>query len=338
LNRISPLLSRRIGWIVFCSNKEKIVMYITAEMGGNGFGNEFLKLAKLLICRKELHLRVVPAYWRSAYRFAVPAGLCFSGRPRRIVRRCTDSFRFETVRFDEAAHKATGITPIEEALPVFIRENGFADRRRTLIEIVEMPGIESIESHGGFLFQHLLSAAQTSATVAKRLEGLDHRKLLVGVHIRRGDFRPAIPMGTDWPQDRWNIQIPPEWYEGVCQKLTDEFSRRIQLIIATDQVDDSIVRLCKRFQAMLLPPAGSRMSPDVMDMLTLASCDALITSASTFSGWAAVLKPKPWLWYTCAHGLPVWGRATGSLYLDEPLLPELFRTQAEAILRDKSQR
>lgn len=324
-----------------CFGSERIngLMHITAEMGGNGFGNEFIKLAKLLICREKLQIPVLPAYWRSAYRSAVPSGLCFSGRSRRIFRRGTDPVRFETIQFDESAHKATGITPIEEALPDFIRENALADRPRTLIRIAGIaPGLESIESYGEFLFQQQLAAAGTSAAVSKQTDVLDHRKLLVGVHIRRGDFYSALPLGEDWPQDRWNIQIPLEWYQGICQKLMDTFAGRVQLIVSTDQADDSIVRLSKRFQALLLTAGGSRMSPDVMDMLTLASCDAVVASASTFSGWAVILKPKPWLWYPCAHGMPPWGRATGSLYLDEPQLPEPFLIQAEATLQRKTER
>ncbi|HKL21230.1 MAG TPA: hypothetical protein VJ904_05450, partial [Tichowtungia sp.] len=184
-------------------------MYITAELKGNGFGNEFIQLAKLLICRKELGLPVLPAYWRSAYRSVIPSDLYFSNRMQRALRLCADPVRFRTLRFDDAAHQTTGKIPIQEALSVFMQEHGLNGSRRTLIEFSGIsPGLEAIESHGVFLFEQLLSAANITPLLNERFQGLDEDKLLVGVHIRRGDFRPPLPLGTAWPNKQWNIQIP----------------------------------------------------------------------------------------------------------------------------------
>ncbi len=299
---------------------------MTARMGANGFGNEFVKLAKLLVCRKELEIPIAPCYWRSAYRHALPEDLCHTSRVRRAFRR----FHGPPVEFGPDQHRATGQLPVERALSAFLEKRGLNRKDRCLVEFIDIvPGLETVEGHGQFLYDVLLSNPDMEKAVRRRVRSFDANRLQVGMHVRRGDFRSPLPLGTPWPDAKWNYQIPTEWYDRICSMLQTAFSGRIQFIIATDGTSSEIDGLCAKYHVALLTGGGRRESSDVADLLALASCDALIGSASWFSGWAAVLKPKPWIWYPCAHGMPPWARETVSLYIDEPSLPEPFLASVE---------
>jgi hypothetical protein len=308
-------------------------MQLTAQMGANGFGNEFVKLAKLLICRKVMGIPIAKAYWRSPYREALPHDLCYANRARRVLRLAGDRMTYRQIEFGRSEHLSTGHVPVEEALACFLKRENLRPEDRCLVEFTGFdPGLETIENHGPYLYDILTSISATASLLHERLRNFDPQKLLVGIHIRRGDFRPALPIGTPWPQGKWNIQIPLEWYDRICSLLSSAFPGRVQFLVTTNGLDAEIERFCREHRAVLMQPSLSRGGPDVADMLALASCDVLVSSASWFSGWPAVLKPKPWLWYPCAHGEPPWAKQTASLYLNEEELPALFLDGAEAAL------
>jgi hypothetical protein len=311
-------------------------MFLTAQMGANGFGNEFIKLAKLLICRKVLGIPISKAYWRSPYRNALPQDLCYARRSERIVRLARDRLTYRQIEFGGSEHLSTGMIPVEDALACFLNRECLLPEDRCLVEFTGLdPGLESIENHGPFLFDVLLSVPGTKELLLNRMCRFDSRKLLVGVHIRRGDFRPEVPLGTPWPEGKWNIQIPMEWYDRICSLLSAAFPGRIQFFVTTNGTDSEVGDFCRKHEAFVLQASSGRMSPDVADMLALADCDVLISSASWFSGWAALLKPKPWLWYSCAHGLPPWGRESAFPYASEESLPDELFVRAEKMLKQK---
>jgi hypothetical protein len=301
-------------------------MWMTATMGPNGFGNEFVKIAKLLVCRRMLCLPILPVYWRSAYRAALPGGLCRASRCGRLLHLAWQrGSGCRRLAFGPAEHRATEQIPVEKALARFLEERRIDRNSRTIVELVDIvPGIETVEAHGRFLYDTLLAVPANARWLAERRPVLDGRKRLIGVHIRRGDFRSERPLGVAWPENGWNIRIPLEWYEQACAQLAAAFPGQLQFIVATDGADADVDRFCRRHGAVLLKPRSGRSCPDVADMLILASCVALVSSVSWFSGWAAILNPKPWLWYSCAHGAPPWGAATAFPFAGQGRLPDAF--------------
>ena len=313
-------------------------MYLTARMGPNGFGNEFVKVAKLLVCRKALGIPIAGVYWRSPYRAAIPRSLCYASRVLRAVRRAGDRLYFKQIEFGRAEHLATGRLPVEEALACFLKNQGLLPQDRALLEFTGFdPGIETIENHGSFLCEELRSVPATGEMLQARIRTFAPGMLHVGVHIRRGDFRPALPLGTPWPGDKWNIQVPLEWYEQACAQMAAAFPGRVQFVVATNGQDPEVETFCRKREMLLLRSLEHRASPDVADMLALAACDLLVSSPSWFSGWAAILNPKPWLWYAGAHGEPPWGRKTAVVFHGDSRLPEAFLNAAEQVLRKRQE-
>ena len=307
-------------------------MLLTAKMGPNGFGNELVKLAKLLVCRKTLGIPIAPSYWHSPYRHALPRELIYTNRIQRALRLLTE----RPIVFGRDEHLATGCVPVEEALAAFMQSRGVRNEDNCCIEFKDFePGIETVEKHGAYLYQVLMSSPRISAQVYETLYKLDADKVHIGVHIRRGDFRPALPIGTSWPAGQWNLQIPIEWYDMICERVQNAFPGRVQFLVATSGSTPEVEALCDKYETVLARADITRSGFDVADMLTLAGCDALIGSASWFTGWPVVLNPKPWIWYGCAHGIPPWARQKASLYVNEPSLPVPFLKAIEEILQRK---
>ena len=309
---------------------------ITAKMGPNGFGNEFLKLAKLLVCREELGVAIEPSYWCSPYRFALPNDLCYAGKLQRVARLIRDQVTYHRIEFGRDEHLGTNRIPVAEAFSIFLSNQDFDSNKKYLIEFTGLdPQLEVIEDHGPFLFDVLKSNAFIAEILDHRTVKFDPKKVQIGVHIRQGDFRSELPLGELWPEGQWNVQIPMAWYDRICELLSKAFPQKIEFFVTTNGGGSDVESFCWKHKALPVSVASSRSSPDVADLLTLASCDGLIGSASWFSGWAAILQPKPWLWYTCAHGEPPWARATASVYTDEPALPEEFLNSIRRVLVEK---
>lgn len=230
-----------------------------------------------------------------------------------------------------------GIVPVEDALSAFLSARGLSASDDTVVALDGLaPGLECIERHASFLHGVLLSGPGMREALASRTAELERGKLHIGVHIRRGDFRPALPLGQAWPEGQWNIGIPLEWYDLVCQRLTAAFPGRVQFLVATNATGGEIGDFARR-HACILAGAGARGPSDVGDILSLASCDLLVASVSWFSGWAAILGRKPFLWYPCAHGRPAWGGSNCFLYTNEAELPtDLIEQLAHALVAKRT--
>lgn len=298
------------------------MLVCTPALVQTGFGNAFHDIAKALVCSRELGARYWPGYWQMDYAAALPPGLVASSRAIHLAQRLRYRLTHHFLHFGEAEHKATEIVPVEEALPAFLSAQGLSTRDDVVVALDGLaPGLECIERHAAFLHGLLLSGPGMREAMAARTAGLEPGKLHIGVHIRRGDFRPALPLGEAWPEGKWNIGIPLEWYDLVCQHLAEAFPGRVQFLVATNATGGEVDDFSRR-HGCILAGARAQVGPsDVGDILALASCDLVVASVSWFSGWASILGQKPFLWYPCAHGRPAWGGGNCFLYTDEPELP-----------------
>jgi|GEM_PF-3073959 len=309
------------------------MLVCTPALVQTGFGNAFHDIAKALVCSRELGARYWPGYWQMDYVAALPPGLVVSSRILHLAKRLRYHVTHRFLRFGEAEHKATGIVPVEEALPAFLSAQGLSTSDDTVVALDGLaPGLECIERHACFLHGLLLSGPGMREALTARTAGLEPGKLHIGVHIRRGDFRPSLPLGEAWPEGQWNIGIPLEWYDLVCQRLAAAFPGRVQFLVATNATDAEVHDFARR-HGCILAGAGAQAGPsDVGDILALGSCDLVVASVSWFSGWAAILGRKPFLWYPCAHGRPAWGGDNCFPYTDEAALPTVLLTRLAQVL------
>lgn len=307
------------------------------KIHNDGFGNEFFRLAKALVCSREFKLPFLKPHWPTIYRQGLPASLSEAQAWRDWVRRKRYDFTHKVIEFTGKNHLSTGIVPIEEAFSTFLESQGMTSTDNVLVRFPDLfPGLECIERHGKYLKKRLLENEWLAEHLRERMKNFSKRRILVGVHIRCGDFRDPLPVGEPWPANKWNIQIPLEWYVGICYKLFDIFQNNIEFLVFSNSSDDKLQRLATHLPVNILAARGHRSSIDIVDMLMLSECDIIISSCSWFSGWAIVFSDSPFIWYTCAHGQPPWKKDRTHLYVNEESLPEGLLQDARNILRTRA--
>lgn len=302
----------------------------------NGFGNEFFRVTKALICSRELNIPFLKPHWPAHYRQALPTSLSEEHAWKDWMRRKRYGLTHRLIEFTEKDHAATGIIPIEEAFWAFLESQDITLKNNVLVRFPALsPGLECIEKHGRYLKEMLLENEWLATRVHDKIKKFSEQRLLVGIHIRRGDFRDPLPIGKPWPENKWNIQIPLEWYVNICRKLLTVFPDKIEFVAFSNGPDEELKRLSMEFPLHISASNDKRSSLDLADMLVLSECDIIISSCSWFSGWAIIFSDSPFIWYTCAHGRPPWKRDKTYLYVNEESLPEGLLRDAFNILETK---
>lgn len=288
-------------------------MKITPIIGSGGFGNEFFQVAKAWICAKHLNLTYQSGYWKNNYYsdvFTHDVVHCSSFRhqTQKLYQKSTCS----VVAFSQQEHINTGIIPIEIALESFLFSRSLKKNKKILIEMSGLyPGLESIEKYSQELYCLLLKNPGFLYTIKNRLTNVINDSICIGVHIRRGDFKESLPLGVSWPQNQWNIGVPLEWYDYVCNLIKTELGeKKIHFIIFTNSIDSNIIKFSSKYKCSFNEKnfSNHRSSQDVIDLIALANCDLVVSSVSWFSGWAVTLGQVPFVWYPYAHGLPQYGK------------------------------
>jgi hypothetical protein len=301
-----------------------------------GFGNEFFRLSKAFICSREFKLPFIKPYWPKNYELAIPDVLQEPKKWKAWLRRKYYNLTYKSLSFTEKEHVATGIVPIEEAFRTFLKRNEIAFKDNVIVTFPALyPGLECIENHGKYLKETLLENKWLAERLQENVRTLPNDRLLVGLHIRRGDFRSPLPLGKPWPKNAWNIQIPLEWYIGICQRLLAVFPKEIGFVVFSNSTDNDLKHLSLDWPIHHFTTQGDRGPADVVDMFILSMCDIIVSSVSWFSGWAVVFSESPFFWYTCAHGRPPWGGNRCYQYIAEKGLPTGLLVQARKILENK---
>lgn len=304
----------------------------------NGFGNEFFGEAKALVCSRKFDLPFLKPHWPAHYSQALPDSLNEPYAWKDWINRQRYGLTHKIIEFTEKDHLATGIISVEEAFPVFLRSRGITLKDNALMRFPALfPGLECIEKHGRYLKEMLLEKGWLALRVREKIQHFPKDQLLVGIHIRRGDFRDPLPLGKPWPKDKWNIRIPLEWYVNICHKLYKLLEGNIEFAVFSNGNDDELNHLSSELPMHIFTGDDRRSSMDLVDMLVLSGCDIIISSPSWFSGWAAIFSDSPVLWYSCAHGRPPWKKDKIYQYVDEESLSEGLRQDALNILQTKMQ-
>lgn len=153
---------------------------------------------------------------------------------------------------------------LDVASPAFVRR---ARRRPVLVQGWQFRDYASLRRHGDeireFFRPHQRYLDDASAAVATARGGAD---LLVGVHVRRGDYRT-------WDGGRHFWGLPQ--YADVMRRTAALFpGRRVSFLVCSDEPVEEL---------------GGARGPGhpVSDLYALAGCDYLFGPPSTYSMWAS---------------------------------------------------
>lgn len=273
---------------------------------GAGLGNELIAWARAYVASTVLDAQLLP-----------PA---FGLNPRRYGR------HFGTPRYDWVAQRA-----LQACLPVVtFDERSFLDHGgESLASAIRSHGAQlGLDRRGRFLwttegmwggYRHILEARdfvrrtlqgsryaeRNRATLRSRL---DPAKILVGMHIRLGDFGAPAAVG-DY-RGRANLSLPREWYLRIGARIRSHFGDQVQFLIVSDGTREQIEDYAAPLDAITTHGIDSS---DVSDLLALAECQLLVCSISSYSAWAAFLSDAPYLWFepNLIHHAPglysIWG-------------------------------
>jgi len=145
-----------------------------------------------------------------------------------------------------------------------------------------------VERHAAAIRAHLRPVPAIRERVDAFLQPLRARhRALVGVHIRRGDYR--VYRGGRWYYE-------DDVYRAVMEAFERQLGRDVGFVIASNAPIES-----GHFAPLAVAQAPGHL---VVDMLSLAGCDYIAGPPSTFSGCASFLGAKPIFWMTDAGARP----------------------------------
>jgi hypothetical protein len=140
---------------------------------------------------------------------------------------------------------------------------------------------------------------------------IDSRKILVGMHVRLGEFAPPTSL-SDYRRVP-NASLPIEWFRNIASSLQGAFGDDWQLLLVSDGRQEQLQELCGLFPCVI---TADLANGDCSDVLALAGADLLVCSASTYSSLAAFLSDSPYLWF--APNLHAHPEGCYSLHGDTP--------------------
>lgn len=124
---------------------------------------------------------------------------------------------------------------------------------------------------------------------------------VVGVHVRRGDFREGDPETYDATASR-HPAVPLWWYENAMERILAQVPETRFLLCCTGD-PDLLAHWQKRFRIVTVPtdspyaykgPDHASARHPVADLFALACCPVLLaTPISSFSHWAANVLGGP---------------------------------------------
>lgn len=268
----------------------RIVVAERLSWRGAGLGNEMIPWAKGFIASQVLNAHLVGPSWglnsRRYWRNFETSRLDFVGEAMLRV--------LPAKSFTEADYHSTGIIDYGGAIRTWAEQEGLLQRRHALVSVGGMwGGYLAISSAQSFLRAKLLNSRNALANMFKVQAGLDRTKLLVAVHLRlAGDFTAAEP-GRD-VRSQFNLQIPIEWYRGVCAALRRSFGGRVQFCFFTDKETPEYLKLISEYNP---EQVRCRELSECSDLLLMSEADLRICSVSSYSMAACFLSRGPYVWY-----------------------------------------
>jgi hypothetical protein len=249
------------------------VIVVTGEYGQ--LGNRLIVYANMLAAAREHGLRVTnPAFHPYARYFETGA----VGRCRPLVARAA----LATARWARKVHNRTQRWPGG----VRVLDIGWHDRcdldapqfleaartsRMLLAKGWRFRAAQSFQRHADTIRATFSPRAEHRRNIAAVVSALRRTCTpLVGVHIRRGDYRAFLG-------GRYFYEVSA--YAGLIGRLRDAFGPRTGFLVCSHEPD-----VCAA-----LPRSNVQSGPghEVEDLYALASCDYIIGPPSTYTMWAS---------------------------------------------------
>ena len=115
----------------------------------------------------------------------------------------------------------------------------------------------------------------------------------IAMHVRRGDFADWKP-GTSLT----NVRLPLEWY-GAAIDFARQQVGNLPIQLFTDGTADQLASLTARPGVVI-----ARAAPAIAHLLAISNAACIVTSASSFSMWAAYLSHAPAIWFPGVRPCP----------------------------------
>lgn len=135
---------------------------------------------------------------------------------------------------------------------------------------------------------------------------------VIGVHIRRSDFRELAP--GESIEGNCNVRTPIAYYLDVIFALRRIAGRMLPVTVFTDGRTEDVAEILALPAVVMAAP-----NPDIVDLLLLSKSKCLVTSAgSTFSYWAAYLSDGPVITHP-AHNITIRSQIENTNWFEGPL-------------------
>lgn len=275
---------------------------------GAGLGNELFCWAKAFLASEALGIACVhPAWGLNARGYRHDFGTARLDWLYQDIARMA----LPTVRFDETAYRATGQEDYRQAVTAFAAIHGLGQRRHFVFVASGMwGGFHAIRKARVFVLAELLKARKAVQNVHAVLDQVDPGKVLVAVHIRRGDFAQLAQDGV--LRGQFNVALPLAWYLSTCASIERLCGDVVQFLLLTDAEPGEVQPFIDAFAPLT---TFHLRQTACSDLLLMAFADSLVCSVSSYSMWGAFLSNAPYLW--CAPNLQDHA-GYGSLWGHEP--------------------
>ena len=257
---------------------------------GYGLGNELIPWARAFLAAQVLNATLLPPAFgmnRRGYWWY------FRSAPDDWIHNRAIEYLLPVVEFGEADYVAHGAGDVVVALQGFAAAHRLFERRAyALVTSGLWGGYRHIEAAREFIRSTLYQSRHAARNLLRLRSRIEPGKLLVGMHVRLGDF-VAAGAAADYRRVA-NMSLPIEWFCRVAQCLRRTLGEGWQLLLVSDGTQEQLQPLTSAWPCIITAdlPMG-----DCSDALALAGADLLVCSASTYSTLAAFLSDSPYLWY-----------------------------------------
>jgi hypothetical protein len=255
-----------------------------------GLGNELIPWAKAFIASQELKIKFLPpALGLNDRRYYEYFGASrFDWIYYAILKKVLPCYIFT-----EAEYQATGEKDFAKAIHVYADKHDLRNKSSYALLTEGLWGNwYSIRKAKHFVLSQLYRTRHLTDNLYQLDCQVADKQLVVGIHIRMGDFLPVANAG-DY-QGLWNTRVPLNWYLNVCRQLKAALQNSVTFMLLTDGTAEELRDFVDEFSPIT---NVGRPNSVVSDLLSLASADVLVCSISSYSMWGAFLSGVPYFWY-----------------------------------------
>lgn len=277
---------------------------------GAGLGNELVPWARAFLAAQVVGAHALkPAFGLNKRRYWKHFG---TPRYDWILHRGMEHL-LPVVEFKEADYLRHGGGDFLDAFHKFADAERLHHRSSYLLVTEGMwGGYRHIAAARDFVLATLYQSRFAARNLLRIKERLNPDKIVVGMHVRLGDFGAPSPEFSDY-QGQFNLALPLEWYRNIARSIQKILGDNVQFLVISDGTPEQLKPLLDEISAVTTTDIPDS---DCSDLLALAQADLLVCSVSSYSAWAAFLSDTSYLWFEPnlqrhAEGFySIWGHET----------------------------